>query len=648
VPLPAIAHWGADHFVVVERIDQRRVAVIDPASGRRKMSASEFSRGFSGVLLAFAPAASFTTRCAPPRRSRWQLLRPYVAAEPRLLGEVVVASLLLQGVALVAPLLAKVVVDRVTGSQPAGGLHSIGIALLALVAATVALNAARSVTVLHVQARADATLTVGFLRRLMSLPYAFFERRGTGDLGNRLASSAVIRESLTRQCLATVLDGAMAVGLLTVVFVLDAPTGGVVLLVAAVDIVIGLVLGRRARELAAAEVAAEADSQRYLLETLTGVQSLKAAGAEMRAVEHWRHLFERRQHAGLRRGRVAAAIDVAGATAQAVVPAVLLWTGGVRVLAGTMTLGTMVAVNAMAFAALVPLISVVSGLQRLQFVGSLVDRLADVFDAEPERRDGRRLTSFAGRIDLTDVSFRYAAHAPLALDRCSLSIDAGATVAIVGRSGSGKSTLAGLLVLLHEPTEGTIRFDGVAAGELEPRALRRRFGVVLQDPSLFSGSIRDNIALHDPDMALDDVVHAARLAAIHDDIVGLPMGYATVLSDGGGGLSGGQRQRLALARALAARPAVLVLDEATSQLDVLTESAVDRALRTVGCTRVIIAHRLSTVRCADEIVVLDHGRIVERGSHDDLLHRGGHFADLVAEQLTADAVSAFIAPSSEL
>ncbi|MGB8859558.1 MAG: ATP-binding cassette domain-containing protein, partial [Ilumatobacteraceae bacterium] len=354
--------------------------------------------------------------------------------------------------------------------------------------------------------------------------------------------------------------------------------------------------------------------------------------AEQRALDRWLTLLAERQQAGLRRGKATGAIDVLTAGVQAIGPIALLWIGGQRVIDGTMSPGTMVALNALALAAMAPLISVVSGLQRLQFVASLIERLADVLDAEPERTDGCELAAIEGSIAIEDVGFRYANQGPWAIEHCSLEVTAGTTVAIVGRSGSGKSTLANLLLLLHQPTTGTIRYDGIPAESLQLGSIRRRFGVVLQEPALFSGTILENIAVCDPEMGFERVVAAARCAAIHDEIVQLPLGYDTHLADRGAGLSGGQRQRIALARALATEPAVLVLDEATSHLDVITEAAVERAVRAIGCTRIVIAHRLSTVRHADTIIVMDDGRIVEQGTHDSLMRLAGQYAALVGEQ----------------
>jgi len=633
MPLPAIAHWQFDHFVVVDRVTATHVDIIDPTTGRRRLGRADFDAGFTGVLITCTPGAGFA-RDHPAHRAPWRrYARAYALAQPGLLGQILVASLLIQASALAAPLFAGTVVDGLVGGDGAR-LRTLGAGMLLVVAASVVVGVVRSLCLLHLQARADTALTTGFFDHLLSLPFGFFERRGAGDLIARLGSTTAVRETLTGQLLTTVLDGTTAVGLVAVVVALDPPTGLAVVAMGVAHLAVTALLGRRIREVTAAEVTADAAAQGYLHEAMTGVESVKAAGAERRVADHWRGLFRRRAAASLRRGKVNASIATAATAVRSLSPVLLLWMGGSRVLAGTMTPGEMIAANALAIAALIPLMSVVSNVQDLQFLAATLERLADVLDTEPERDGGLVVAGYDGSVELDGVGYRYAPQSPPVLVDCSIHLRAGSTVAIVGRSGSGKSTLAGLVLGLRTPTSGTVRYGGVDAADLHPQALRRRFGAVLQDPALFSGTIRSNIALSDPAMPIGQVVRAAQLAAIHDDVVAMPMGYDTQLADRGAGLSGGQRQRLALARALASAPAVLVLDEATSHLDSVTEARVDDAIRTVGCTRLIIAHRLSTVRHADEIIVLEAGRIVERGTHRSLLAAGGAYADLVAEQTT--------------
>jgi ABC-type bacteriocin/lantibiotic exporter with double-glycine peptidase domain len=299
-----------------------------------------------------------------------------------------------------------------------------------------------------------------------------------------------------------------------------------------------------------------------------------------------------------------------------------------------MSLGTMLAGNALAVAFLQPVASLFASAQRIQFAGAHIERIADVLQAKPEQ-DKRAVSSappLSGKIELRAVSFRYNAHGAKVLDNISLTIYPGQKIALVGRTGSGKSTLAKLLLGLYAPTEGEILYDGVPLDALNLQTVRSQWGVVLQDSFLFSSSLRDNISFHNSGMPWTDVVRAAKIAEIHDDVIQMRMAYETRLEEGGGSLSGGQRQRLAIARAVANRPAFLLLDEATSQLDVITESVLDRNLDALLCTRVVVAHRLSTIQNADRILVLDGGTIVEQGSHEELKALDGHYAALIHNQ----------------
>jgi ABC-type bacteriocin/lantibiotic exporter with double-glycine peptidase domain len=295
----------------------------------------------------------------------------------------------------------------------------------------------------------------------------------------------------------------------------------------------------------------------------------------------------------------------------------------------------MLALNTFAIGAFGPLTSLVSLAAQMQLLGTYIERIADVESAPPEQEVDRVRPAgeLRGRIELDGVSFSYGPLDPVVVRDVTVKIEPGEMVAIVGRSGSGKSSLASLLLGLHRPTTGHILYDGANLVDLDLRTVRPQLGIVTQRAYLFGASIRANIALADPEIALDAVIDAAKKAQIHDEILRMPMGYETLLVDGGGSLSGGQRQRIALARALVRKPAVLLLDEATSALDTITERKIQEELDNLRCTRVVIAHRLSTVLRANRILVMDEGRLVEQGTHAELMARGGLYSDLVANQM---------------
>ncbi|WP_245966287.1 peptidase domain-containing ABC transporter [Sphaerisporangium album] len=653
--LPAIAHWESGHFVVVERHGRGGVDVVDPARGRLRLSHAEFAAAFTGVAITAARGPGFRPGRIVVPVSPWRRRMPLeVLRRSRgLVALIVLASLLLQAAGLVLPLGSGLIVDEVLPSGSADLLPLVGAGIAVAVGTQLVLGLARVRLLAVLQARADRDLTTETVRHLLALPYRFFAQRGTGDLVARTEGVTAIRELATGQVLPALLDGPLAVVYISLVMAGDRVLGTCLLAVVAAHALLLFGTRRRTGELTQRRLAAEAEAQGRLIEAIRGIESLKAMSAEARVADRWSALFAVQLDATVRGTRAVGGVVAVQNAIHVLTPMALLWAGAWRVLGHGMTLGTLLALNAVALAAVTPLNSLMSAVQRMQVAGAAVRRLADILDTDPEpgsipstapgsptstaarvRPAGSRT---GGAVELRGVGFRYDPRGPWTLREISFAAEPGQKIALVGRSGSGKSTLARILLGLYPPVEGEVRYDGAPVPADRMPALRRRFGVVTQDPALFTGTIRENIALGDPAAPLARVTAAARLACVHEEIARMPLGYYTPLSEGHG-LSGGQRQRLALARALLAGPRVLVLDEATSHLDTATEAAIEARLSGLLQTRIVIAHRLSTVRDADVILVLRDGRIAERGDHDRLVALGGEYATLVGRQNAAGAM----------
>jgi len=549
------------------------------------------------------------------------------------LGQIVAASVLLQAAGLAGPLFTKVVVDTRESSASLG--------LMAAVMTVVVLGKSvttfvRSLVMTRLQARLDARLTQGFFEHLLALPYRFFQGKTSGDLLMRLSSNTMIREMLTTQLLSFVLDGPLSALFLLIMFVVSPQLAALAAALALGQAALAFASLRPLRDLAQRTVVAKTDEQSCLVELMKGIAYIKASAGEQRAYDRWAELFRRQLGVSVERGYLTAKVEFALGFARTASPLVLLWYGAYLVTGGSMPLGTMLALTTLAASFLTPVTSLVQSTQQLQLLDAYVERLADVLDAERERRPDvsqrGRAARLAGRIDVRGLSYRFSADGPMIVDDVSFSVPPGQKLGIVGPTGSGKSTILMLLLGLYQPTAGEVLYDGIPLSELDPRDVRRWCGVVLQDSAAFAGSFKTNILLNTPAATAEQIEAAAEIAGLANEIRHLPMTYETRVAEGGSNLSGGQRQRLAIARAIAPRPSILLLDEASSHLDVASEADLNAHLERLRCTRIVIAHRLSAVRTADQILVLRNGRVVERGTHPQLLRERGMYAALAAAQ----------------
>ncbi|MFH0899954.1 MAG: peptidase domain-containing ABC transporter [Pseudomonadota bacterium] len=627
----SILHWEFSHFVVFERANRKCVVVLDPALGRRRVPIVQFGHCFTGVALLFGPSEDFAP-CKKGRSRNWryfgQMLR-----HCGLLARFLATSAILQLLGLVAPIVIGSIVDRVLPRGDRSLLLVLAAGSLSLVSVFVLSAFLRAHLLLHLRTHADAQMTISFIDHLLSLPYTFFKTRQVGDLMTRLASNAMIREVVSSTILSTLVDGLLAGSYLALLLAFDVTLCLWALGLAGLEILVLMLTRTRRKQLISETLDVQSKARNKQVETLAGIETLKAMGAERRSAERLANSVVDELNVALARGRLDAISDSLLAALRLASPLVVTLAGSFGVLSGRLTLGEMLALSALANGFLAPFASLVSACTQFQILDSYVARIEDIFQTAPEQDSKtRQQASLRGRISVDGLCFRYSPQGPPTLHEVSLEIAAGRTLAIVGRSGAGKSTLANLLLGLFLPTCGRIRFDGVDLHSLDLCSLRQQIGIVSQRPHFFDMTIRDNIALGDPTLSMDEIVAAARLAHIHDEICEMPMGYETLIVDGGASFAGGQLQRLALARALVRKPRILLLDEATSSLDSITEGRIHRELDGLGCTRIMIAHRLSTIASADQIVVMANGRVAEKGRHEELLALGGEYAKLVIAQ----------------
>jgi ABC-type bacteriocin/lantibiotic exporter with double-glycine peptidase domain len=626
LPLPAILHWDFDHFVVLERVAGRRLILVDPACGRLRVGLEEAGRRFTGAALVFQAGT-----LAPRPRTRPSLAKYREVFRANLpgLGQILLATLALEAVGLVFPVANQLLLDRVVAPRQEAWLWGIALGLGAAALASSVLGLVRGRVVAGLQLELSFALMAGFLGHMLRLPLGFFLQRDPGELVQRAQSNAALQDLFGTQAVTALLDGFLLLGFGGLMLAYHPPLA---LLVVAVSLLeaglLTLLWGRS--QLAASGLASAGREGAALLEALCGLETTKAAGAESRMARRWAHPMTERVNNDLRSQRLTMASGACLSLFQGGAALLVFAVGGREVLAQRITLGTFVAFLTLQGLFKAPMGSLMGALTQLQFLGTHLRRLDDVLEtpAEPSgSMDPGRLT---GAIELQDVSFRYAPGAGPVLEAISVRIAAGEKVALVGPSGAGKSTLARLLLGLHLPERGTVRFDGRDLRQLDLAKVRNQVGVVMQESFLFDDTVRANLALHDDDLPQERLRWAARMACVDEVIEHLPQGFAARVGENGGLLSGGQRQRLCLARALAHGPAILLLDEATSSLDRATEARIHANLAGLGCTRILVAHRMATVRDADRILVLGEGRLVQEGSFEQLRHRPGPFRNLLA------------------
>ncbi|GAA3809924.1 peptidase domain-containing ABC transporter [Streptomyces phyllanthi] len=630
---PFIAYWESYHFVVVENVGRDFVTIVDPAVGRTRLPIQEFADSFSGIVLVATETAN-VVRAVTPQPSPWlNFLRPLLASKS-LIGLILLLSTTLYGAVLGVPILTRRIVDaQLTGRLPSiEYLIVLALVLGALVYYLVSVSRVWITTRLSVRlGRIVMTDTFG---RLLRLPYKFFSTRSPGELMYRLSSVNMIRDTVSAQLVGGVFDLGMLL-FIAGYMLLESWELSLVALAFFGVIMATLILNRQGvGESVRNENTELSKSQSMQMEAVLSIVSLKLSGTEDRFLARWRKVYERSLTRLARRSLLQGRIDGVVAVIRVVAPLGILLYGMHLYRGGTISIGTVVAFQAISATFFSLASSVFGTYTQFLMVDSYLDRIQDIVhtDPEPDRAHGIK-ACLDGMLDVRGVGFSYTATSPQILQDVSFRAMPGQKIAIVGQSGCGKSTLGKILSGLYTPTSGEITYDGNLAEDYERKAFYGSFGYVPQEIILENKSVHENIAMDDEEITVADVEAAATAARIHEEIQQMPMGYNTLVSELGANFSGGQRQRIALARAFAKKPRVLVLDEATSSLDILNETRISDFLRTQECTSVVISHRLATIMDADEILVMKDGRIIERGTHEALCALNGHYCAMFESQL---------------
>lgn len=633
---PSLIPWKGG-FAVIYDISDRSIVLASPEEGVSRLSPAEFAEvwGEQGaVLLLEAPVEDL------PEKFGLSWFLPWLAPYKRPLIEVVLASFFIQLFGLVQPMTTQVIIDKVLGQGSIDTMDALGFFMLGVAVFEGILNILRTYLFVDAMNRIDLSIGSAIISHLMRLPLGYFDRTRVGELAGRVGERDNIRSFLTGTALGVFLNAVFSViyivvmftysWLLTLVALAVVPILGAIILIAAPII----------RQMIRRQAERRADVDSFMVEIISGAQTVKAQNIELKSLWKWQERYARMIQASFKTIMTGTTINGATGFLNSVSTLALLWVGAYLVIQNQMTLGQLIAFKILAGNVTGALLGLVGAWQQVQEITISVERLGDIVDSTPESderdRDNIPMPELEGHVNFNELSFRFneAGTGTLQLANVNLEFPVGTFVGIVGESGSGKSTLMKLLQRLYAPTAGYIQIDSYDISKVELYSLRRQIGMVLQDTLLFTGSIQENIMLANPDATVEEVIHAAKVAAAHDFIMELPNGYNTVVGERGTGLSGGQRQRIAIARTVLQNPRMLILDEATSALDYNAERQVCNNLAVEFRNRTVffITHRLNTVINADTIIMMDKGAVVEQGTHEDLMALKGRYYCLFQQQ----------------
>lgn len=611
--LPCVLHWDLNHFVVLKSVSDKHVVMHDPAVGERRMPIDEFAKHFTGVALELTPSAQFEAKEERQQFSLFSLMGRVVGLRRSLL-QVLALGLALQVCALIAPFYMQWIVDEALLASDRDLITVLGSGFLLLVLLQTAIGAVRSWVTTVLATSLNLQWLGNAFAHLLKLPLPYFEKRHTGDIVSRFGSIQQIQTSLTTQFVEGVIDGVLVLGTLIMMLLYSIKLAAVACVAVLLYALLRLALFRPLRDANSEEIIHAAKQQSHFMETVRGMQSIRLFGRSEERRSSWMNSLTDEFNAQLRIARLAVSYQTANTLLFSGERVIVIWLAALAVLSNEFSVGMVFAFISYKDQFSQRMASLIDKLFELRMMRLHGERVADIVLAEAERDDDVAevdANQIMPSIEIKNLSFRYSDSEPEVIRELNLAIPAGQCVAITGPSGCGKTTLMKLLLGLLTPTAGEIRIGGVPLSTLGLSNYRQMLGTVMQDDTLFAGSISDNISFFDPMVDTQRVHTCAELAAIAPEIAAMPMAFNTLVGDIGTGLSGGQQQRILLARALYKNPKILVLDEATSHLDVWNEQAVNAAIQKIPLTRIIVAHRPETIQMAERVLVLHNGQVAQ-------------------------------------